>query len=39
MLTGGVVGVKLTVLKGYERVRHVVVVMMIVFALRLWVAA
>ncbi len=33
---GGLLGVKLTVFKGHEWVRHVVTVVVIVFALRLW---
>lgn len=36
---GGLIGVRLTILKGHEWVRHVVTVMVIVFALRLWFTA
>lgn len=36
---GGLLGVKLTVLKGHEWVRHAVTVVVIVFALRLWFTA
>ena len=35
-IVGGLLGVKLTVFKGHEWVRHVVTVVVIVFALRLW---
>ncbi|MBT8403603.1 MAG: sulfite exporter TauE/SafE family protein [Gemmatimonadetes bacterium] len=38
-LTGSQIGVHLTVLKGQEWVRRVVVVAVVVFALRLWIAA
>jgi uncharacterized membrane protein YfcA len=38
-IVGGLVGVKLTVIKGHEWVRHVVTVVVIVFALRLWFTA
>jgi uncharacterized protein len=36
---GGLVGVRLTILKGHEWLRHVVTVMVIAFALRLWFTA
>jgi len=37
-LTGGLIGARLTVLKGHAWVRRVVVVMIVVFALKLWIA-
>ncbi len=36
MVLGGLVGVKLTVLKGHAWIKRVVTVTIIVFALRLW---
>ncbi|MDA0738586.1 MAG: sulfite exporter TauE/SafE family protein [Nitrospirae bacterium] len=38
-ILGGLLGVKLTVLKGHEWVQHAVTVVVIVFALRLWFTA
>lgn len=38
-VVGGLLGVKLTVLKGHEWLRHVVTFLIVVFALRLWFVA
>lgn len=37
-LIGGLIGVRLSVLKGHRWIRHVVMVAVVIFAIRLWVA-